>query len=112
MMIKILFLFLLLLILIIICNRHENFVSTYGTVAANPYKQCPTMNMTTCLRYQNCGFITTKNFNNRCVAGDVHGPYDKKLKYHKYYHNDPFTRALIANDNDYRNMKNDVFDIE
>ncbi len=110
---KILFLFLFLIIIIILFKRKENFDSYgYGTVSPNPYKECPTKNMTNCLKYQNCGFITTKDFNNRCVAGDVHGPYDKKIKYHKYYHNDPFTRALIANDNDYRDMSKDIFDIE
>lgn len=94
-------------------NIYEHYDSYgYGSVVPNPEKQCPQKNMTNCLKFQNCGYITTKDFNNRCVAGDVHGPYDKSIKYHKYYHNDPYTRALIANDNNYRDMKNSVFDIE
>ena len=78
----------------------------------HPKKNCPKLNMTQCLKFQNCGYITTYDFNNRCVPGDPHGPLDKKIKYQKYYHNDPFTRALIANDNHYRDMSEDVFDIE
>ena len=84
----------------------------YGSMLQNPKKNCPKFNMTQCLKFQNCGYITTYDFNNRCVPGDPHGPLDKKIKYQKYYHNDPFTRALIANDNHYRDMSEDVFDIE
>ena len=84
----------------------------YGSMIQNPKKNCQKLNMTQCLKFQNCGYITTYDFNNRCVPGDPHGPLDKKIKYQKYYHNDPFTRALIANDNHYRDMTEDVFDIE
>lgn len=84
----------------------------YGSMLQNPKKNCPKLNMTQCLKFQNCGYITTYDFNNRCVHGDPHGPLDKKIKYQKYYHNDPFTRALIANDNHYRDMSEDIFDIE
>ena len=84
----------------------------YGSMIQHPKKNCPKLNMTQCLKFQNCGYITTYDFNNRCVPGDPHGPLDKKIKYQKYYHNDPFTRALIANDNHYRDMSEDVFDIE
>ena len=97
-------------------NNHpkiEHFDSYgYGSMIQHPKKNCPKLNMTQCLKFQNCGYITTYDFNNRCVPGDPHGPLDKKIKYQKYYHNDPFTRALIANDNHYRDMSEDVFDIE
>ena len=100
----------------IINNKHskiEHFDSYgYGSMIQHPKKNCPKLNMTQCLKFQNCGYITTYDFNNRCVPGDPHGPLDKKIKYQKYYHNDPFTRALIANDNNYRDMSEDVFDIE
>lgn len=107
----------MIIILIILClinnKKMEHFDSYgYGSVVPYPEKQCPTKNLTNCLKFQNCGYITTKDFNNRCVAGDVHGPYNKSIKYHKYYHNDPWTRAVIANDNNYRNMKENVFDTE
>jgi len=94
-------------------KKIEHFDSYgYGSMIQHPKKNCPKLNMTQCLKFQNCGYITTYDFNNRCVPGDPHGPLDKKIKYQKYYHNDPFTRALIANDNHYRDMSEDVFDIE
>lgn len=88
-------------------KSNEKF-SDYGYVAMN-MKDCNDKTLTECLRFQNCGYVMTRDFNNRCVAGDVYGPYNKKIKYDKWYHNDPYTRALIANDNNYRNMRNYVF---
>lgn len=119
-MIKIKYVYLIILIIFIIVllynvshanNKHENFDSYgYGTVTPNPDKECPTKNLTNCLKYQNCVYIMTKDFKNKCVAGDVYGPYDKNIRYDKIYHNDPWTRSIVANDNDYKDTTVNVFE--
>lgn len=109
------FITVMIIILIIVINNIENIKELYENVgngyATTYLKYCNSLDMTNCLKMQNCGYVITNN-NNRCVPGDMNGPYDKKIKEsngYKWYHNDPYTRSLISNDTNYQDMDNNIF---
>jgi hypothetical protein len=61
----------------------------YSYTNGNFCKSCDGKNFTDCLKCSNCGY------NNKCVSGDVHGPYqnnDPSKKCLKWYHRDPFSK--------------------
>lgn len=98
-------------IIYILSNESYQNVGT-GYVTQNTNK-CNNLNMSECLKMQNCGYAVT-NHSEQCLAGNTYGPYNKKITKesgYKWYHNDPYTRALIANDNNYRNTDINVFDV-
>ena len=93
-------------------NKKEKYQNVGTGFTTNNLNTCSNYNMTNCLKMQNCGYAIT-NHSEQCLPGNVYGPYNKKITKesgYKWYHNDPFTRALIANDNNYRNTNINVFD--
>lgn len=67
---------------------------------------CNKLTMKDCLNNQNCKYITSsKDFRvNSCVN------INDQSKDVRVYNNDDYTRALIANDNLYRDVNVSVFD--
>ena len=108
----IIFIIFLVLILYIINNRKEYF----NVNQINNKNECEGLQMNDCLKTDKCGYVTTNKFVNMCVPGDKNGPYGNiekylnKSEYFKWYYNDDYTRANIANDNNYRNMNRQIFD--
>lgn len=105
---------LIIILFIITCLLHntEKYQNVGSGFTTNDPKSCNNLGMGDCLKMQNCGFAITNN-SEKCLSGDVYGPYDKQITKesgYKWYHNDPYTRALIANDNNYRNTDINVFD--
>lgn len=88
---------LIIILILIIYLSIENFT-------------CDSLTLSDCLKSYKCGFIMD-NHNNKCVNGNKYGPYDKSIiNYgYKWLYNDDYTRAYIANDDNYRNMNNDIF---
>lgn len=68
--------------------------------------KCNSLTMKDCLESKKCKYITSsKDFRiNECVNNK------KDVKNVKTYEDDDYTRALIANDNLYRNTKVNVFE--
>lgn len=60
-----------------------------------------------CLECADCGYCMN-DFSAYCTKGDSHGPYSGTCK--KWYHNDPFTRAVLSNDNDYIENTSKIID--
>ena len=69
-------------------------------------KSCDNLTMSECLNNKNCQYITnSKDFRlNKCINSNI------QLLEWKTYKDDDYTRALIANDNLYRNVNIKVFD--
>lgn len=65
-----------------------------------PQSVCGNLTLGDCLETSTCGWCMNDNFTSMCVAGDVHGPKNTVCK--KYYSNDPWTRSVLANDNDFQ----------
>lgn len=68
--------------------------------------ECDNLTMTECLNNKNCQYITnSKDFRlNKCLNSNI------KMTDWKTYKDDDYTRALIANDNLYRDTNKSVFD--
>ena len=68
--------------------------------------ECDNLTMTECLKNINCQYITnSKDFRlNKCLNSNI------KITDWKTYKDDDYTRALIANDNLYRDTNKSVFD--
>lgn len=85
------------------CNEHFN--GKYGNMCNN---DCGSKTMGQCLECADCGYCIN-DFSSQCVPGDVHGPYNGSCK--KWYQNDPFTRAVLSNDNNHINDDDEIFDV-
>lgn len=68
--------------------------------------ECNNLTMSDCLNNKNCQYITnSKDFRlNKCLNVNI------KKNGWKSYKDDDYTRALIANDNLYRDINKSVFD--
>ena len=73
--------------------------------------KCYNLTLSDCINKKGCGYVLD-NHNGYCVEGDFKGPFKTKNKSFgfKWYYNDDYTRALIANNDNYRNLNNKVFD--
>lgn len=80
-------------------NKHTNIKQT------KTKSLCNKLTMKDCLNNPNCKYITSsKDFRvNSCVDSN------NQSKDVRVYNNDDYTRALIANDNLYRNVNISVF---
>jgi len=78
-------------------KTNENFTLDSG-LFVDPTK-CGTYTLGKCLECANCGWCMD-SFSSKCVSGDAYGPTTGTCQ--KWYHNDPFGRALLSADNDYR----------
>lgn len=85
-------------------QKTENFNGKYGNVCV----ECDSKTLGQCLECTDCGFCIN-DFWSGCVKGDVHGPYSGTCK--KWYHNDPFTRAELSNDNDSQFANEPIMDV-
>jgi hypothetical protein len=89
-------------LLFIICKltrkSTENFTNRQGKYCP----KCEDQTLGQCMNCSNCGWYID-GFESGCIGGDTYSPYKRKVD--KWYHNDPYYRALISNDNDYDYFK-------
>lgn len=120
--------YIILFIILIICliqifhlyKYDNNIIEPFNVNKINDKSECNYLQMNDCLKSNNCGYMTTNNFINICVPGDKNGPYNinnsnkqkylDKTEYYKWYFNDDYSRAVIANDDKYRNMNIPIFE--
>lgn len=79
-------------------SKKEKLTNSAGYYADT--KQCGTLEMRDCLNTSNCVWCVNDNFASQCVAGTKDGATNATCK--KYYSNDPWTRSVLANDNDFQ----------
>jgi hypothetical protein len=98
---------LLVVIYFLLKNKTEKFTNEAGYFSDT--SQCSNLTLGNCLKTANCGWCYQDGFNSQCTPGDTHGPYNGQCK--RWYQNDIFTRASLANDNDYKRYENEpIFD--
>jgi hypothetical protein len=88
-----------------IIAKIEAFNGKYGNVC----RTCESKTLADCLECADCGYCMN-DFSSKCVAGDVHGPFEGKCQ--KWYQNDPYTRAVLSNNRDYKTYEDEpIFDV-
>lgn len=75
-------------------QKKEHFNTRHGDYC----NKCIDKTMGQCLECSNCGWFIN-DFESGCTHGDASGPYNMTAK--KWYHNDPYYRSILSNDNDY-----------
>lgn len=71
----------------------ENFDGKYGHHCFT----CSGKTINQCTECANCGFCLDSYGNAKCIPGDIHGPYDKRIHCRMWYHSDPYSRMLWYN---------------
>jgi hypothetical protein len=92
---------LIVLTFVIFYFKREKFTNQAGYYTDTT--QCSNLTLRNCLDTANCGYCMQDGFNSQCVAGTKDGPTNGHCS--KWYHNDAWTRAVLANDNDYDKYK-------
>ena len=92
---------LIMLVIGIFYFNREKFTNEAGYYADT--SQCSNLTLRDCLNTANCGYCMQDGFNSQCVAGTKDGPTGGHCG--KWYHNDTWSRAVLANDSDYDRYK-------
>jgi hypothetical protein len=95
------FWYIIILIAILVSLVYSTHLDQFTNMAGYYSDQCEDKTLRDCLECANCGWCMNDNFSSQCVAGDLHGAYDKTKTCNKWYHNDVWTRSVLANDSDY-----------